>query len=106
MYHAGPAARQQVVMARNTVMPGNLPAWALSGGFALRRGNAPASRRLYAAQARQQARGGGFTGWLAATTKAASVRQRELPGHSCRANCRDLFSVLATDHVVRARPIG
>ncbi len=40
----------------------------------------------------------------AAAAKAASVKQRELPGHSCRANFLEMFSVSATDHVVRARP--
>ena len=41
---------------------------------------------------------------VAAATKAASVRQRELPGRSCGANFPEMSSVLATDHVVRACP--
>lgn len=36
--------------------------------------------------------------------KAASVGQRCLPGRQYRANSRNVFSVPATDHLIRARP--
>ena len=39
-----------------------------------------------------------------AATKAARVRQCDLPGRPLRANSRNVFSALATDHVGRARP--
>ena len=41
-----------------------------------------------------------------AATKTASVRRWALPGRQRRSNFLEMFSVSATDHVVRARPIG
>ena len=39
-----------------------------------------------------------------AATRAASLMQYDLPGPQHRANSQEMFSVPATDQVVRARP--